>query len=129
MFASLPWASRKAARPRLLTWVPSGRENLLKKQEVGGLSHRYLKQPNVRSFKSNPRNRRNLWMNVSDGLVLRAGYLDDDVFLSELRYFSLLTLNLLLIVFRGISPATDQLNNPYLLAIAGKQLFVFASGT
>ena len=30
MFASLPWAARKAARPRLLTWVPSGRENLLK---------------------------------------------------------------------------------------------------
>ena len=40
MFASLPWASRKAARPRLLTWVPSGRENLLKKQEVVGLLYR-----------------------------------------------------------------------------------------
>ena len=35
-----PWASRKAARPRLLNLVLSGPEFLLKKQEVNRLFHR-----------------------------------------------------------------------------------------
>ena len=35
-----PGASRKAARPRLLTFVLSGRENLPEKQELDHLLHR-----------------------------------------------------------------------------------------
>jgi len=37
-----PWASHKAARPRLLNLVLSGPEFLLKKQEVNRLFHRFL---------------------------------------------------------------------------------------
>ena len=61
-----PWASRKAARPRLLNLVLSGPEFLLKKQEVNRLFHR-LRRFSL-SWAKTPlllkRNLRNLWMTL-----------------------------------------------------------------
>jgi len=64
-----------------------------------------------------------------DRFVWRAGNLNDDVFLSEFFYVSSLPVHLFLVVFWWVSPATNQLNDPYLLAIATNQLSVFASGS
>jgi hypothetical protein len=59
-----PGASRKAARPRLLTFVLTGREKLARKQELDHLLHRFELPWGINSadHATNLRNVRKRWI-------------------------------------------------------------------